>query len=114
MFEQIPKTEKKIFSVQSRDSETRTSLGCLRNTKQARIRDKKRTGERGCRVVSAEVDLSLVGHWESLPQSEMRNHWRVSAKEFCFSAINETLRIRICNVECEKRKRMMGVKRYKE
>ena len=52
-------------------------------------------------MVSAEVELSLVGHWESLPQSEMRNHWRVSVKEFCFSAVNETP-IRICNVECEK------------
>ena len=48
----------------------------------------KRTGEKGCRVANAEVESSLMGHWKSLPQSEMRTTGGFVQEELCFSTVN--------------------------
>lgn len=53
---------------------------------QNKRQEKNRRG--GCRVVNAEVELSLMGHWKSLPQSEMRSTGGFVQKELCFSTVN--------------------------
>ena len=44
-------------------------------------------------MVNAEVELSLMGHWKSLPQSEMRTTGGFVQKELCFSTINRHVQL---------------------